>query len=260
MNEFSTVTLCSVVTHLDQYTTLVKNNSFLHGCSFYPYDNSQENWPVSARYNDFIDNHLPQDGWIIFCHQDFEFLQDPREVLKNLDKNCIYGPVGVAAKKHKNLSLIFHSWRKPSLKWGTELRPMYYGQVKQGPAGQEKIIGLKLKKPQPVDTVDCCCFMLHSSLIRAKQLRFDEQFDFHLYSEDFSLAARQKGVQTQAVQIDCRHYSPGHTDKKFWDKYHALIQKYPQEIFLTTCVGDYKAFLRAALPKSYWEIAHCEEK
>ncbi len=254
------ISIVSVITNSAQYKQLFTENRFLSKTTLYPYDNSQQNLSIPTRYNHFIEHTMPQNSWIVFCHQDFEFLQDPHEVLDKLDKNCIYGPIGITAKRHKALSLTFHTWRKPSLKWGTELRPVYYGQIKQGSQNNENIIGLRLTSPQTVDTVDCCCLIVHSSLIRAKNLRFDEQFDFHLYGEDFSLAARQKGVLTQAVQLNCRHYSPGNTDEQFWLKYKALLKKYPREVFLTTCVGDYKAFLRQALPNTYWEIVHCEEK
>lgn len=252
--------IVTVYTNGAQYNQLFTHNKQLAACHFHPYDNTQENLPVAARYNDFIDHHLPQEGWVIFCHQDFEFLQDPAPVLEKLSKNFIYGPIGIAAQPHKTLTLTFHSWRKPSLKWGTELRPVYYGQIKQGTGPDEKTIGLHLRAPHLVDTLDCCCLIAHSSLIRQHRLRFDEQFDFHLYSEDFSLAARQQGVLTRAVQLNCRHHSAGTTDQAFWTKYKALLQKYPQEIFLTTCVGDYNAFLRQALPPAYWTIAHCKEK
>lgn len=254
------ITYVVTVTNSSLYRQLFTQNKHLAGQTFFSFDNTQTNLPVPVRYNDFIEHHLPQDGWIIFCHQDFEFLQNPHDILEKLDKNFIYGPIGITAQRHKTISLTFHTWRRPSLKRKTELRPVYYGQIKQGPAANEKKIGRYLKQPQTVDTLDCCCLIVHSALIRKKNLRFDPQFDFHLYSEDFSLAARQKNVFTKALQLNCRHYSAGKADAHFWAKYKALLQKYPQEIFLTTCVADYKAFLRQRLPASHWEIARCEGK
>jgi len=93
-----------------------------------------------------------------------------------------------------------------------------------------------LDKPQTVDTVDCCCLVVHSSLIKKYGLRFDEHFDFHLYSEDFSLNAWYTyGVRTKAVQMAARHMSFGDTSQNFHTSLEYLRTKYKEKNFVGTC-------------------------
>lgn len=252
------IILVSVVTNFNQYRRLFENNKCLAHFMLRSYDNTETNLPIPIRYNSFINENLPQDSWIIFCHQDFEFLQDPKTVLKDLDKNCIYGPIGVGLEQGTAVHLIFHPFRwKPSLHKMLEFRGRWGGEIRQGTSnGSTYLFGNRIKHPLTVDTVDCCCLIVHSSLIRKYQLKFDPLFDFHLYSEDFSLAARKKGIVTKAIQIECCHHSNGNRSEIFWKKYDQLLAKYPDQFFLTTCVGTPQASLERILGKRYATLKH----
>jgi len=247
------ITFVSVVTNFNQYHKLFTNNPHVQKYTLRTYDNRKENLPIPARYNHFIDNELSTDGWVIFCHQDFEFLQDPAPVLEKLDKKFIYGPVGVALQKQKNLHLIFYKHRlKPSLHVKAHFNGVWKGWIHQG--DKDECAGEIIHAPEIVDTVDCCCIFMHSSLIRQHALRFDPQFNFHCYCEDFCLAARQKEVFTKAVQLSARHYSSGDMNKLFWQKYDALLNKYPAELFSTTCVSSPQAIFGRLLGKRYEQM------
>lgn len=233
------ISIVSVITNSAQYKQLFTENRFLSKTTLYPYDNSQQNLSIPTRYNHFIEHIMPQNSWIVFCHQDFEFLQDPHEVLDKLDKNCIYGPIGVAQYKRRFLvSYLRHGW-KPTIRLRQTIYPKYLGQIIQGSSSKDFKIGQKITYPKTVDTIDCCCLIVHSSLIRAKNLRFDEQFNFHLYSEDFSLSASEKHIKTKVIQIKCKHYSEGKINELFWQKYRQLLAKYPTKFFFTTCVSNH---------------------
>nr|QGT50692.1 hypothetical protein Elusimicrob1349_1620 [uncultured Elusimicrobia bacterium] len=241
------VFIISVVTKQDIYRQAVEDNPHLTEYNKTVFDNTRENLPIPARYNDFIEHNMPKDAWLIFCHQDFEFQQDPGEIVKNLDKNCIYGPIGVTSKISKQWHLIFREDRKlrPSIRTRKNMHSICLGQILHGPRPTPNFVGKRISKPAPVDTVDCCCLMVHSSLIQSANLRFDERFDFHLYVEDFCLAAKEKGIITKAVQCKCYHYSRGNINKLFWVKYEELAHKYPASLFFTTCVSNLKQLIKA---------------
>lgn len=240
----SKVFIISVCNNLSVYNRAIATNPHLKNCFITKYDNSQENLSIPARYNHFIEHQLNgKDGWLIFCHQDFEFLCPPEEILHNLDKSCVYGPIGVALKTHKYWKILFYPYnRRPSIRQGKECKECYLGEIYEG-MEHPHTVGHKISKPEPVDTIDCCCLIIHSSLLRSSGLRFDETFDFHLYTEDFCLAARHKNIPVKAVQCACCHYSSGTINQKFWDKYTLLQEKYPNDFFLTTCVSQPKQVL-----------------
>lgn len=241
------ISIISVVTKPDVYHQAVGNNPYLTACNKTAFDNTRENLPIPARYNDFIEHNMPEDAWLIFCHQDFEFQQDPGDIVKNLDKNCIYGPIGVTFKVSKQWHFIFREDRKwkPSVRVRKHLKPIFLGRIKHGPLPVPTTTGTKIAAPAAVDTVDCCCLIIHLSLIRSARLRFDETFNFHLYTEDFCLAAKEKGIIIKAVQCRCYHYSTGKLDTLFWQKYEKLALKYPDFLFLTTCVSSMKQIIKA---------------
>ena len=74
----------------------------------------------------------------------------------------------------------------------------------------ERYIGTKVLNNPEVKTVDCCCVIVHSSLLHNEKLRFDENLDFHMYVEDFCITARKrKHIKTKICQFDCTHLSHG---------------------------------------------------
>ena len=210
----------SVVNNLEQYNQCVGHNIHLQGWTLhYAHNTPQNNRSIAAHYNQFIQEVvLPQqkDGWVIFCHQDFEFLANPISLLQQLDTQALYGPLGMQ--------------RKPCLAGIT--RGTAYGQLRSGPY----LIGKRTAKPVRVDTLDCCCIIVHSSLLKKQPIRFDNRFDFHLYAEDFCLQAQKLQIPVYALQMACIHYSNGTLGPAFFNKYELLIKKFPDSPFVTMCV------------------------
>ena len=213
----------SVVTNLAQYNLCLGENPYLKNCvRRFAQNTPGKNLPLPTHYNRFIEEEIlpqTQDGWVIFCHQDFQFLQDPAPTLQNLNPQIIYGPNGMQPITYQ-------------LGGQTFVRSKAYCQLISGPF----VVGYYSATTQPVDTLDCCCLCVHSSLLKKYQLRFDEQFDFHCYVEDFCLTARQKGLPSYAVQLTCKHLSNGHPDRLFFKRYKALRKKHPQKLFVTSTV------------------------
>lgn len=222
------VQIVCVVNNLDIFNKAFKDNACISRLPVHRYDNTTENVGIAQRYNHFIQQYMHDDSWVIFCHQDFRFLEDPRIRLRGLDPNYIYGPIGAARKKGifiRNSRITFE-------------RKILLGQIDQarGDSTFSKD-GIFLSRPRQVDTLDCCCIIVHASLIRKYKLRFDERFSFHLYAEDFSLNARYThGIETRALQIQCQHLSTGgDVNSDFRDLLAYLKSKYKGKYFVGTC-------------------------
>jgi hypothetical protein len=192
------------------------------------YDNSVQNVAIPERYNHFI-THQMQNGWVMFVHHDMVFYEDPAKILRKLPMESIYGAIGARLENVATTSQEV----MPDL----QRKRVFYGRIKCLPdiSGSGKI-GLHIDAPVVVDSVDCCCVIVHSSLIRRYQLRFDPNFAWHFYSEDFSLNAfRRHGIKTHVIPLRCGHFGFGSWGKAFHAARRDLIEKYHGLEFAATC-------------------------
>lgn len=222
----NSVSFSIIVPYIDksELQKFVINNPFLLNEKNIHYNyinNTIENKPISVRYNEFLDNYdFNMDTWFIFMHSDFEFLSFPSCILNNLDKNKIYGPIGVKIYKHKDK--IYNVIK------GKMLENNYKNKLSHNL--NYKFNDLNL------DTLDCVCMIIHSSLVRRYNLRFDENFLFDLYVEDFCINAKKKfNIDTEVVYFDCAHYSIAVSEIYYTNRYLKQLkyinQKYPNDIY-----------------------------
>lgn len=181
------------------YRKCVSDNHFLEGCRLVTIDNRAENLPVTARYNSCLDSAEP-DEWMVFCHEDWEVLEPLKPLVESLDPSCIYGPVGVFVEERRRADVI-----------------VMRGSVIQSTKNGRKQITINGKDPSGrVDTFDCQCMIVHSSLVRKHGLRFDPKLGFDMYVEDFCVSAYEKaGIESRAVPIKCHHHSAGSISSSF---------------------------------------------
>jgi len=199
--------MVSVVRDLAMYNKCIGENPCCAGVEKVMLDNRTENLGISERYNRFIDT-FTDDGWVVFCHEDWMLLEPLN--LDNLDKNCLWGPIGAKMEVCEHTDFIHVSGsiqqRKKDGSWHRDNRGTWKGG--------------------DTDTFDCQCVIVHSSLLREKALRFDTQLTFDLYVEDFCAAAWQKGIPSLIAPIRCRHYSGGTIGERFWKSLAYLREKY----------------------------------
>ena len=234
------INIVSVVNNFEQYNNLISDNNFIKTYSKIAFDNSIENIAITKRYNGYIDNSMPDNTWVVFCHQDFEFKEDIAPILENLDTSYIYGPIGATWKERFTICLHLSSKKPFRFRIGKTKRKYPIGEIWENSQVEMYKVGKYLHSPELVDTVDCCCIIIHSSLIKKYNLRFDENLDWHSYSEDFSLNAKVKNnILTKAVQINAIHHSKGSFNKGHEISLKYLRAKYKNMPFASTCYDGY---------------------
>jgi len=131
-------------------------------------------------YNKTIQEHLQENIWFIFCHQDFILKEDLRSRLKGKDSEAIYGPIGGRVAANSLIGMITQRDGTP--------------------------VGSQLEEDTPVQTLDEMCLIAHSEVFR-QGLSFDERFRFHFYGADFCMQAYTLGLDVLAMQLKCQHES-----------------------------------------------------
>lgn len=227
------------------FDKVVINNENLKNCKFFVYDNSKENIAITKHYNHYIENighgiidDAPMDTndyWCLFIHQDFGILENIDPILKKLNKNNIYGAVGIKILK----GLFFGKCgTKRKLGFKNELK-LTFGRILQGNNDFNfQKHGLKAFLQPSVNAIDCCCILIHSSIIKKYNLRFDENLDFHMYAEELCYRAKQEhNIKTKVVQLKCFHLGKGHVDAHFQRSTQYLKAKFKIKNIPSTCAN-----------------------
>ena len=193
------VKVVSVVRDYEMYAQCLSGNPCCRELTLVPLDNRTGNLPVPVLYNRFLDT-CTEDCWIVFCHEDWQPVCDLRQELEPLDKNCLYGPVGIYLETCDRADFLYIRGFVAQFRKDGRHHKTIHGVLPDG----------------PVDTFDCQCLMVHSSLVRRYGLRFDERLAFDLYVEDFCAAARERfDIESRSVTFPCRHYSSGTIGDRF---------------------------------------------
>ncbi len=200
----------------------VRDNPDIHCVGF---NNTKDNQYISKRYNQFLDSwDYNNDAWFIFCHSDWEVLEDITKKLLKLDKNTLYGPIGTIVKdRRKKLINEYRGYCRERTRNGFESRVLSCKRRRTGTV---------------VDTLDAQCLIIHSSLIKKYGMRFDEAYEFDLYSEDFSATAKlEHGIKTRILRVECRHNNIA-KNMVGRDNYYRMLdifnEKFPDNTFGST--------------------------
>ena len=212
------------------FEKVVKNNEYYKSAELFTYDNTQENKPITKCYNDFISNNVlnsDEDFWCLFIHQDFGINEDIDPLFEKLDKKFIYGAVG--AKFYKGIYINRNGFKR--------FHVVNYGKIMQGNNDFNYYeYGLSVKNPKKVDAVDCCCILMHSSLVRKYKLQFDENLSFHMYAEELCYSAKKNHkIKTKVVQMNCFHLGRGELNEEFQKSAQYLKDKFNIKRIPSTC-------------------------
>jgi len=146
--------------------------------------------------------------------------------LEKLNKNCIYGAIGVT--QHDDFGLRKGYKTTFTITWGHILQGNNDFNFRE--------YGKKFLCKKNVDTLDCCCLMIHSSLIKKYCLRFDENLSFHMYAEDLCYSAKLiHKIQSKVVPMKCFHMGTGNLDEEFFKSSNYLKEKFHIDRIPSTC-------------------------
>jgi hypothetical protein len=136
--------------------------------------------------------------YLMFVHQDVNMLSSNtlEDIERMMDALPDAGIAGVAGRRD-HLGVITN---------------ITHGEPPK-PAGN-----IRLDKPEKVQTVDECLFVVPRSVFDA--LRFDERtcFDWHLYAVDYSLCVEKLGTKAYVLPVEIHHESGGASMSKMYHK------------------------------------------
>ncbi len=204
------VKLVSVVKDFEMYRQCIVDNPYTRGCETVTIDNTVENLPVTVQYNRFLDS-LKEECWVCFCHEDWKPVSDLTSVVESLDISSLHGPIGVFVEERRSRDIIVPR--------GHVFQTRKDGKRPIEIPGKD-IVGR-------VDTFDCQCLIVHSSVLDKYGLRFDENLSFDMYVEDFCVAAYERyGIESRTADIPCMHCSAGKLSDRFFDSLEYIRKKY----------------------------------
>lgn len=216
--------IISVVRDKNIYNRLIFNNANLRNAEKFPFDNTCDNLPIPELYNRFLDSYdYTNETWFAFIHEDFEIREPLEPILSSLSPNCIYGPIGCK--------------RRGAFGIGYQV---YLGFINESDRAGSGIIrshgSRNTPNLTPVETFDCCALIVHSSLIKKHNLRFDPNLEFDLYAEDFSASAKVNfGIESRILRFSATHYSNSVPTERLYRHLPYLAKKYPKNCFCGTC-------------------------
>jgi GT2 family glycosyltransferase len=190
-----------VYNNVSTFTNCFASSPFIQLDKVFSFHNLK-NEGLPAIFNRVIREHLNDNIWLIFCHQDFIFKEDILLRLKDLDINTIYGPIGVRRGDNR-----------------------FYGQIVQT---ANLHIGMPIAKPTLVQTLDEMCIITHSSAFK-ESLTFDERFKFHFYGADLCMNAYTAGLDVCALQFECQHKSRNLTGDKTSKSYLEALSMFREK-------------------------------
>lgn len=218
----SAVVLVSVVRDFAMYGRCVGANACAADCSRVALDNREQNEGIPVRYNRFLaERPADEDAWYVFCHEDFELLAPLPPLLAQADPGALWGPIGASTRVRFG---VYHQWR-------------LVGSVEEcaKDGSNRRRIGESVPQGTPVETFDCQCLAVHSSLVRRHGLRFDEALTFDLYAEEFCIAAKERaGVVSRILPVAARHWSGGRVQPRYYAQEAHVNAKYPRVCYTGT--------------------------
>jgi len=156
-----------------------------------PYNNEQilNKWFKKSQINDSevktisipSDSSAPQElnknienfpnKWLVFCEQGVRFHKDVASFLENKNKDVVYGIIGASLKKSEN--------------------KIHIVDGRTGHPGNDE---------KEVDSLGQGCIIIHSSIFKKFNCKFDERFH-HVYMSELSLYCKSKGLKVAILPI-----------------------------------------------------------
>jgi hypothetical protein len=157
-------------------------------------------------YNTAIRESALDPAILVFAHDDVHLLDFywPARIAQGLGK---FDVLGVAGNRRRVAGQ--PAWRFLDDKFTRDHRENLSGVVAHGRSWPADYISAYGAPGQEVKLLDGVLLAAHSRTLLAKQLLFDEAFDFHFYDLDFCRTAEARGLRMGTWAISVMHESDG---------------------------------------------------
>jgi GT2 family glycosyltransferase len=175
-------------------------------------------------YNTAIRESANDPAILVFIHDDLHLLDFywPTRIFNGLDKFDIIGLAGNRRRANRQ-----PAWRFLDESLARDDRENLSGVIAHGknwPADYISAYGLP---GHEVKLLDGVLLAVRSETLLAKNLLFDEAFEFHFYDLDFCRAAEQRGLRMGTWGISVMHESDGAFGTPEWrEGYRRYLSKW----------------------------------
>jgi GT2 family glycosyltransferase len=164
-------------------------------------------------YNTAIRESAADPAILVFIHDDVHLLDFywPTRIFNGLAKFDIVGLAGNRRRADRQ-----PAWRYLDDQFTLDDRKNLSGVVAHGKNWPADNIGAYGEPGHEVKLLDGVMLAARSETLIAKNLCFDESFDFHFYDLDFCRAAEQRGLRMGTWGISVMHESNGSFGTPAW--------------------------------------------
>ena len=157
-------------------------------------------------YNTAIREAAEDPAILVFAHDDIHLLDFywPTRIAQGLAKFDILGLVGNRRRAARQ-----PAWRYVDDNFTRDDRENLSGVIAHGKNWPADYISAYGPPGHEVKLLDGVMLAAHSETLIARQLFFDEAFDFHFYDLDFCRTAEQRGLRMGTWGISVMHESSG---------------------------------------------------
>jgi GT2 family glycosyltransferase len=175
-------------------------------------------------YNTAIRESAADPAILVFIHDDVHLLDFywPTRIFNGLAKFDIVGLAGNRRRADRQ-----PAWRYLDDQFTLDDRKNLSGVVAHGKNWPADNIGAYGEPGHEVKLLDGVMLAARSETLIAKNLCFDESFDFHFYDLDFCRAAEQRGLRMGTWGISVMHESNGSFGTPaWWEGYTRYLSKW----------------------------------
>lgn len=158
---------------------------------------------LSQYYNECIDTYANVCDYMIFVHDDVEFINMDLayQIEKGMEKFDVLGVAGCISPQIKNQNLWHLMADRKNLRG-------FAGHTWEG-TGNELLLTVFGPSPSRVAIIDGVFIAINSKRVLETNTRFDEKFMFHHYDMDFSMSCNMNKLKIGTWPILLDHSSPG---------------------------------------------------
>ncbi|HWJ34472.1 MAG TPA: glycosyltransferase [Steroidobacteraceae bacterium] len=175
-------------------------------------------------YNTALRESVADPAILMFIHDDVHLLDFywPEKLLQGLQSFDI---IGLAGNKRRVPGQ--PSWMFLDDKFARDAAENFSGVVAHGKSWPAQIISYYGAPGQEVKLLDGLMMAANSETLLAKNVRFDELFDFHFYDLDFCREAESRGLRMGTWPIQVMHESSGALGSPGWRRcYETYLTKW----------------------------------